>query len=95
MVALAECCVAGRIGARVTLPEQLEPFGEAPGRAFVVSGSEEALAGWPIIGRVGGSELEIDGLLKVAVTVLREAIERGLDSSPCRPLLGLEGSARQ
>ena len=37
-VALAECCIAGGIGARVRLPEGLAPFGEAPGRAFVVSG---------------------------------------------------------
>ena len=39
-------------------------FGEAPGRAFVVSGPEEALlaAGLPrlqMIGRVGGDQLEI------------------------------------
>ncbi len=58
-VALAECCLAGEIGARVALPADLEPFGEAPGRAFVVSGSDEALAGFQIIGRVGGQELEI------------------------------------
>ena len=58
-VALAECAIAGAIGARVTLPAGLEPFGEAPGRAFVVSGSEQALAGLEIIGRVGGQELEI------------------------------------
>jgi len=58
-VALAECCIAGSIGASVALPAGLDPFGEAPGRAFVVSGSEAALAGFQIIGRVGGVELEI------------------------------------
>ena len=37
-VAIAECCIAGGIGARVRLPAGLDPFAEAPGRAFVVSG---------------------------------------------------------
>ena len=77
-VALAECCIAGRIGARVRVPEGLPPFGEAPGRAFVVSGPEDALTGFRIIGRVGGHDLELEGLLKVAVSDLREARERGL-----------------
>jgi phosphoribosylformylglycinamidine synthase len=75
--ALAECCIAGDIGATVTVPDGLDPFAEAPGRAFVVSGPEEALAGLAIIGRVGGSDLEVDGW-KVAVSDLRAARERGL-----------------
>ncbi|MGA2924933.1 MAG: phosphoribosylformylglycinamidine synthase subunit PurL [Solirubrobacteraceae bacterium] len=79
-VALAECCVAGQIGARVTLPEHLDPFGEAPGRAFVVAGSDEALAGFTVIGRVGGEQLEIEGLLKVAISALHAAREQGLAS---------------
>ena len=78
-VALAECCIAGEIGAAVQLEDGLEPlFGEAPGRAFVVSGPEEALAGLPMIGRVGGSELEIGGQLKLAVSALRDARDGGL-----------------
>ncbi len=78
-VALAECCIAGGIGATVQFEDGLEPlFGEAPGRAFVVSGPEEALAGLPLIGRVGGSELEIGGQLKLAVSALRDAREGGL-----------------
>ena len=77
-VALAECCVAGAVGAQVRLPEGLDPFGEAPGRAFVVSGAEADLAQFEVIGRVGGSELELDGMLKIAVSDLREARERGL-----------------
>jgi phosphoribosylformylglycinamidine synthase subunit PurL len=77
-VALAECCVAGGLGATVALPEGLEPFAEAPGRAFIVSGSPEALAGLQVIGRVGGDELELAGLLRVAVSELYEARERGL-----------------
>jgi phosphoribosylformylglycinamidine synthase subunit PurL len=75
--ALAECCIAGGIGASVKVPDGLDPFAEALGRAFVVSGPEEALAGLQIIGRVGGSDLEVDGW-KVAVSDLRAARERGL-----------------
>jgi phosphoribosylformylglycinamidine synthase subunit PurL len=75
--ALAECCLAGGTGATVSLPDGLDPFAEAPGRAFVVSGPAEALAGLRIIGRVGGSDLQVDGW-KVAVSDLRAARERGL-----------------
>ena len=77
-VAIAECCVAGRIGASVSLPAGFELFGEAPGCGFIVSGSEEALAGFRVIGRVGGSELEIRGRLRLPVSELRAARERGL-----------------
>jgi phosphoribosylformylglycinamidine synthase len=77
-VALAECCIAGAIGARVTLPEEFELFGEAPGRGFVVSGPEHALAAHTVIGSVGGEELEIAGKLKVPVSELRAAREDGL-----------------
>ncbi len=92
-VAVAECCVVGGIGARIALPDGMELFGEAPGRAFIVSGQERALAalggpGGPagppgtaevaIIGRVGGPGLEIEGCLRLAVSVLAEARERGL-----------------
>jgi phosphoribosylformylglycinamidine synthase subunit PurL len=77
-VALTECCVAGGIGATIRLPGDCDLFGEAPGRAFIVSGGEDALAGFQIIGRVGGSELEIAGRLTVAVSSLREVRESGL-----------------
>jgi phosphoribosylformylglycinamidine synthase subunit PurL len=77
-VALAECCIAGRIGARVWVPPGLAPFAEAPGRAFVVSGPEDGLTGFQVIGRVGGDRLELDGLLNVAVSELHAARERGL-----------------
>ncbi len=76
--ALAECCVAGGIGARVAVPEGLEPFGEAPGQGFVVSGEWRALAGFRTIGRVGGERLELEGHLKLAVSELRDARDRGL-----------------
>jgi phosphoribosylformylglycinamidine synthase II len=77
-VALAECCIAGGIGATVEVSATLELFGEAPGRAFVVSGPEEALADFNVIGRVGGSELEIAGRLKISVSELEQAHRHGL-----------------
>jgi phosphoribosylformylglycinamidine synthase II len=77
-VALAECCIAGGVGATIALPDGLDPFAEAPGRAFIVSGSEEALRGQTVIGRVGGSALEISGLLRVEVARMAEARSGGL-----------------
>jgi phosphoribosylformylglycinamidine synthase subunit PurL len=80
-VALAECCIAGGIGATVRLPAGLSPFAEAPGRAFVVSGDEQALADFQIVGRVGGDRLEIEGQLTIAISELRAAWELSLESS--------------
>ncbi len=89
-VAVAECCIAGGIGATVSLPDGLDPFAEAPGRAFVVSGSRADLAdlvrsgprGGPrehlILGHVGGDTLELTGHLKIAVSELHQAREGGL-----------------
>jgi phosphoribosylformylglycinamidine synthase subunit PurL len=76
--ALAECCIVGGIGASVRLPLGLDPFGEAPGRGFIVSGPPEALAGFVMIGSVESDRLIIDGLLDVAVSDLHEARETGL-----------------
>jgi phosphoribosylformylglycinamidine (FGAM) synthase-like enzyme len=77
-VALAECCIAGGIGANVALGPGLEPFAEAPGRAFIVSGSEEALRGLPILGVVGGSSLTLEGVLDVELAALGHARNQGL-----------------
>jgi phosphoribosylformylglycinamidine synthase len=77
-VALAECCLAGGVGAKVDLPEDLELFGEAPGRAFIVSGPPERLTGFQLIGVVGGQELEISGRLKLPMTELRRVRDGGL-----------------
>jgi phosphoribosylformylglycinamidine synthase len=86
-VAIAECCIAGGLGAMARLPDDLlDPFAEAPGRAFVVSGPESVfsagpgggVAGLRVIGRVGGDELELEGRLKIAVSELRNAHEHGL-----------------
>jgi phosphoribosylformylglycinamidine synthase len=78
VVAIAECCIAGGMGASVRLPSGLDPFGEAPGCGFIVSGSPDDLAGFEVIGQVGGEALAIDGLLDVAVSELREAWDGGL-----------------
>ena len=43
-----------------------------------MSGPREALAGFVVIGEVGGDALAIEGLLELAVSELREARERGL-----------------
>ena len=76
-VALAECCVAGGIGARVETA--LDVFGESPGCAFVVSGPEQAVARiGTVIGRVGGPDLEIAGVLTVAVSELARTHAQGL-----------------
>ncbi len=77
-VALAECCVAAGIGASIELPAGLQPFAESPGCGFIVSGEDAALAGMTLIGRVGGDALEIAGQLKLPVSELRDARERGL-----------------
>jgi phosphoribosylformylglycinamidine synthase subunit PurL len=76
--ALAECCIAGGLGASVRLPAGLDPFGEAPGRGFIVSGPREALAGFVVIGEAGGDTLVIDGLLELGVSELSAAREGGL-----------------
>ncbi|HWC87210.1 MAG TPA: phosphoribosylformylglycinamidine synthase subunit PurL [Solirubrobacteraceae bacterium] len=81
-VALAECCIAGGIGATVKVrieggEEGL--FGEAPGRAFVVSGPDEVVGGLGrVIGRVGGDTLVIPGNIEVAVSELRAVRDAGL-----------------
>jgi phosphoribosylformylglycinamidine synthase II len=77
-VALAECCLSAGIGATVTLPPGLDPFGEDPGSAFLVSGPVEALTGLPMIGRVGGETLRIEGLLELLVSELAAAHASGL-----------------
>jgi len=77
-VALAECCIAGGIGATVSLPEGSDLFSEALGRSFIVFGPEEGRRGLPIIGRAGGSRLVIEGALDVEVSRLAEARAGGL-----------------
>src|SRR6185295_8587991 len=85
LVAVAECCLAGGVGATLELAPSDDPtvalFGEGPG-GFVVSGSREALeelaARVPlsVVGRVGGDALAVrvgGDELSVSLTELRGA----------------------
>jgi len=82
-VALAECCLAGDLGATVALDAAGESrlaalFGEAPG-GFLVSGPANALAelgrqtAVRILGSVGGESLRIDADVDLTLAELREA----------------------
>jgi phosphoribosylformylglycinamidine synthase len=74
-VAVAECCIAGGVGATLEVElGEASLFGEAPGSGFVVSGTAEALAGLRVIGRVGG-----ETLLGVPVPELSAARDSGLE----------------
>jgi phosphoribosylformylglycinamidine synthase len=79
-VALAECCIAGGIGAHVDL-SGVPLFAEGPG-AFVVSGPAEAMAAFGaaarVIGEVGGAALAIRGELDVPVAELARVHGEGL-----------------
>jgi phosphoribosylformylglycinamidine synthase len=85
LVAVAECCLAGDLGATLDLGASDDVdrhlFGEAPG-GFVVSGSEEALrrlgehVELEVLGRVGGSSLSVTiggEPIEVPLAELREA----------------------
>ncbi len=88
-VALAECCLAGDVGAVVHWDQPLpDPavtlFGEGPG-GFVVSGPRAALealdAPLVVVGEVGGEELRIDldgCAVKLSLAELRRAHEQPL-----------------
>jgi phosphoribosylformylglycinamidine (FGAM) synthase-like enzyme len=82
--ALAECCIAGRIGARVTLePGEAALFGEGPGGVIVAGPRKvvDALEGALLIGVVGGESLEIEGALTVPVSELRTAYEDAIPAA--------------
>ena len=78
-VALAECCIAGGLGARVALDGPL--FAEGPG-AFVVSAPREAVARFGaaarVIGEVGGDALVVEGELDLPVAELARVHRDGL-----------------
>ena len=93
--ALAECCVAGGVGARVSLDALLPPagdaaaageaalFGEGPGGVIVAGPREaiEALDGALALGEVGGDALEVEGVFSVPVGELRAAYEDAIPSA--------------
>ena len=80
-IALAECCLAGGLGARVSLPPALAQdataalFGEAPG-GFLISGPASAFVDPAleavVIGTVGGARLQL-GAIDVGLDQLAEA----------------------
>ena len=79
--ALAECAIAGDLGARVELPDGVDPeaflFGEAPGGTLVAgpAAAVDAIAGAVRLGETGGDTLELEGWLSVPVGRLREVWE--------------------
>ncbi len=79
--ALAECAIAGDLGARVELPDGVDPeaflFGEAPGGTLVAgpAAAVDAIAGAVRLGETGGDTLELEGRLSVPVGRLREVWE--------------------
>jgi phosphoribosylformylglycinamidine synthase II len=76
-IAIAECCIAGGIGARVDLGG-IEPFAEGPG-AFVVSGPHDVVARLGrVIGAVGGDALELSGERPLPVAELTRVHASGL-----------------
>jgi phosphoribosylformylglycinamidine synthase len=81
-VALAECCIAAGLGARVDLAGA-PLFAEGPG-AFVVSGPRESLGAFGatarVIGTVGGDALVVEGELDVPVFELARVHADGLPS---------------
>ena len=81
-VALAECCVAGGIGASVTLDTSAASlFGEGVG-GFVLSGDEAALrelaCDVEIVGTVGGEALRIGEPVEISLAELADAHGSGL-----------------
>jgi phosphoribosylformylglycinamidine synthase subunit PurL len=80
LVAIAECCIATGLGAIINLPEDIDPFGEDFGTAFIVSGPTEGLEGLPIIGAVGGRDLVVNDLFNVAVSELSSIHAQGLSA---------------
>jgi phosphoribosylformylglycinamidine synthase subunit PurL len=84
-VALAECCIGGGLGARISLGsvDEAALFGEGPG-GVVIAGPLEAVkevAGARVIGEVGGAVFEIAGALGVPVAELREAYEGAIPAA--------------
>jgi phosphoribosylformylglycinamidine synthase len=81
-VALAECCIASGLGARVDGADEVALFGEGPGGA-IVAGPAAVVAAVPgarVIGEVGGDTLEL-GDVSIRVERLREAYEGAIPAA--------------
>jgi phosphoribosylformylglycinamidine synthase len=88
--ALAEMCVAGGLGAVVSLSDTSTPqpldaqlFGEGPGGVIVAGPPHviETLDAAVVIGHVGGDALEVEGVLSVPVGELRTAYEDAIPAA--------------
>jgi phosphoribosylformylglycinamidine synthase len=93
-VALAECCIAGGVGARLRLPGKVSAealFGEAPSRVVLAVPAENvpkvvnllAAAGIPhaALGQVEGERLLIEGAGDLAVATLEATWERTIPAA--------------
>jgi phosphoribosylformylglycinamidine synthase subunit PurL len=85
LVAIAECCIEGGLGARIELAsaDELALFGEGPG-GVVVAGPPHAVRRVPgarLIGSVAGDVLEVRGSLALPVARLRDAYEGAIPSA--------------
>ena len=82
--ALAECCIEGGLGARVSLDEgEAALFGEGPGGVIVAGprAAVDSIEGAIVLGEVGGDTLEIEGALSVPVAELRAAFEGAIPAA--------------
>jgi phosphoribosylformylglycinamidine synthase II len=91
-VTLAESCIAGHVGARVSAPASAAAlFGEGPSRVVISLPPEHAaaardvlaVAGVPLteLGEVGGDRLVVEGVLEVPVAELEESWERTIPTA--------------
>ena len=83
--ALAECCIAGGLGARVQPAPDGEAalFGEGPGGVLIAGPPEavEDVEGAAVIGTVGGDALEVAGVLSIPVERMREVYEGAIPAA--------------
>jgi phosphoribosylformylglycinamidine synthase subunit PurL len=92
-VALAECCIGGRIGARINLPEhglrnEAWFFGEDQSRIVVSTNFVDELmqlcsnAGIDAerLGKVGGDRLEVEGVINLGVSGMSQVYDTAIES---------------
>jgi phosphoribosylformylglycinamidine synthase subunit PurL len=83
--ALAECCIAGGLGARVQPAPDGEAalFGEGPGGVLIAGPPEavEDVEGAQVIGTVGGDALDVAGVLSIPVERMREVYEGAIPAA--------------
>jgi phosphoribosylformylglycinamidine synthase subunit PurL len=84
-VALAECCIAGGVGARVDLGGVTDAllFGEGPGGAIIAGppAAVNEVPGARVIGETGGDVLEIAGAFRLPIAELRSAYEGAIPTA--------------